>query len=116
MMIERIPIRRFAVIIIGSLIGAAIISQIPRAMIGGLSLQTSFLFGILAGILSLWTSQSAYRNGNKRIAIQYGLLGLGVPLALSGYAPLATLGATMAVLSAGVAWRIDRRILEQVTG
>ncbi len=50
------------------------------------------------------------------MAIQYGLLGLGVPLALSGYAPLATLGAAMAVLSAGVAWRIDRRILEQVTG
>ena len=91
MTIEGIPIRRFAVIIIGSLIGAAIISQIPIAMIGGLSLQTSFLFGILAGILSLWMSQSVYRNGNKRMAIQYGLLGLGVPLALSGYSPLSTL-------------------------
>ena len=116
MAIERIPIRRLGVIVIGSLIGAVSISQIPRTMIGGLSLQTSFLFGILAGILSLWTSQSAYRNGNKRMAVQYGLLGIGVPLALSRYSPLATLGAAMAVLSAGVAWRIDRRILEQVTG
>ena len=115
-MIERIPIRRFAVIIIGSLIGAAIISQIPRAMIGGLSLQTSFLIGILAGIFSLWTSQSAFRTGKKRLAIQFGLLGIGVPLALSGYSPLGTLGIAMTLLSAGVAWRIDRRILEKIIG
>lgn len=110
------PVRRLAVILIGSLIWAVIISQIPRTTIGGLNLQTSFLLGILAGIFSLWTSQSAYRNGKKRTAIQFGLLGIGVPLALSGHAPLATFGAAMTVLSAGVAWRIDRRVRERVAG
>jgi hypothetical protein len=116
MVIERTSIRRIAVITIASLIGAGIISQIPQTMIGGRTLQTSFLFGIIAGVFSIWASQSAYRDGNKRMAIQFCLLGLGVPLALSGNSPLATLGAAMTVLSAGVAWRMDYRLLEQISG
>lgn len=103
-----------AVAAAGTLLVASVIAEVPQLRLAGMTFPTQFLVGVVAGLLTLSVAVSQYRSGDRRSALQFGLLGVGVPLALSDWRALATLGTLLVLLSVPVAWRVDRRLRERI--
>ncbi|GAB7093695.1 hypothetical protein JCM30237_08470 [Halolamina litorea] len=103
-----------AAIAAGTLLVASTLAEVPQLRLAGTAIPTQFVVGVVAGGVTLVVAVSMYRGGDRRSALQFGLLGVGVPLALTDWRGLATIGALLTLLSVPVAWRVDSRVRERV--
>ena len=62
--------------------GAIVVTRFPTLTIGRASIQTSFVGGVLAGLLLLPSVVSHYQGGEQRKPLQWGLFAVGIPLSL----------------------------------
>jgi multisubunit Na+/H+ antiporter MnhB subunit len=97
-----------AVVAVGTLLCASILLELPQLRLVGATVPTQFVVGVGAGVLTLALAVSEFSGGHHRSALQFALLGVGVPLALSGWRPVAAVGALLTLLSVPVAWQTDR--------
>lgn len=102
-----------AVVAVGTLFCASLLVAVPQLGIADATVPTQSVVGVVAGVLTLSVAASELRDGDHRSALQFGLLGVGVPLALSGWQPVASVGAVLTLLSVPVAWQLDRRLRER---
>ena len=73
-------------------VGAIFFSRFPTVSVGGITMQTPFLAALIAGFLLIPTTISSYQSDNQRSAIQYGLIAIGLPIALLQYPALSWIG------------------------
>ena len=99
-----------AVVAVGTLLVASFLAEIPQLRLAGTTLATQSVLGVAAGLLTISVAVSELRGGDRRSALYFGLLGVGVALALSGWTLVASFGAVLTLLSAAVAWRVDRHV------
>lgn len=104
------------IVAIGTLLVASTLAEVPQLRLAGSSLPTQFVVGVGAGLFQLAVAVSEFRGGDRRSALQFGLLGIGVPLALSEWHVVAAVGAALTLLSVPVAWRTDRWLRDRVAG
>ena len=93
-------------------IGVVVVVQFPTLSVGGRTIQTPLLGGLISGILLVPSIVSHYRSGKKRTTIRWALLAVGIPLSLTQHSPFDWVGVLAVVLSLAVAWDIDRRLLQ----
>ena len=105
-----------AVAAAGTLLVAVTLAEIPQLRLAGVAVPTQSVVGAVAGVVTLAVAASQYRGGDGRSALYFGLLCVGVPLALSDWSALATLGAALCLLSVPVAWRADERLRARLAG
>ena len=101
---------RFLILAICIGAGAIFFSQFPTVSIGGLTVQTPFLAALIAGLLLMPTTISSYRSDDQRSALQYGLIVIGLPIALLQYPAVSWIGILAIWVSVGVGWKLDRKI------
>ena len=104
------------VVAVGTLLCASVLVAVPQLGIADTTVPTQSVIGVVAGLLTLSVAVSELRDGDRRSALQFGLLGVGVPLALSEWHVVAPIGAALTLLSVPVAWRTDRWLRERVAG
>jgi hypothetical protein len=97
-----------AVVAVGTLLCASILVAVPRLGVADTTVPTQFVIGVVAGLLTVSVAVSELRDSDHRSALQFGLLGIGVPLALSEWHLVVSVGAALTLLSVPVAWQTDR--------
>ena len=95
--------------------GAIVVTRFPTLTIGTASIQTSFVGGVLAGLLLLPSVVSHYKGGEQRNSLQWGLFAVGIPLSLMDHSLLPWLGVLAVIGSLGVGWEVDRRLFEEIS-
>lgn len=87
------------------------VAQFPTLSVGGWTIQTPLLGGLVSGILLVPSIVSHYRSGEQRATIRWALFAVGIPLSLTQRSPFDWVGIVAVVLSLAVAWEIERRLL-----
>ncbi|ELZ96674.1 hypothetical protein C441_04009 [Haloferax sulfurifontis ATCC BAA-897] len=95
--------------------GAIIVTRFSTLTIGTVSIRTSFVGGVLAGLLLLPSVVSHYKGGEQRKSLQWGLFAAGILLSLMDHALLPWFGALAVIGSLGVGWEVDRRLFEETS-
>jgi hypothetical protein len=101
------------VVLIGG--GVLVISSTPTVSIGGYTVPTGFVVGVLGGLFLLPAIVSQYRDGERREPLQWGLFAIGIPLSLTDQTILPWIGLLAILGSLGVGWDIDRRIRGRIS-
>lgn len=99
-----------AVAAAGTLLIASVLGEVPQLRLAGTTVPTQSVIGVAAGLLTISVAVSEFRSGDRRSALYFGLLGVGVALALSGWTLVASFGVVLTLLSAAVAWRVDSHV------
>ena len=90
--------------------GIVFVSQFPTISTDRMTVQTSFLVPLIAGLLLTPTIISSYRSNNQRGALQYALIAIGLPIALLQYPAISWIGVLAIWVSVGVGWELDRKV------
>jgi len=90
-------------------VGVLIVALFPTLSVGGRTIQTPLLGGLVSGVLLVPSIVSHYRAGERRETIRWALFALGIPLSLTQRSPLDWVGVLAVVLSLAVVWEIDQR-------
>jgi len=93
-------------------VGAVVVTQFPTLTVGGRTIQTPLLGGLISGILLVPSIVSHYRSGELRATARWAFFAVGIPLSLTQRSPFDWIGVLAVVLSLAVAWKIDRRLLQ----
>lgn len=91
--------------------GGLVLTRFPILSVGSVTIQTSMVVGLIAGILLVPSIVSQYRSRERRESIQWALFAVGIPLSLSQRSPFDWVGVLAVCLSIAVAWAVDRRLL-----
>lgn len=96
-----------AVLVVG---GTLLVARVPTLSIGGVTVRTGALAGVIGGLLIVPSVVSHYRSGEYRDGVQWGLFAVGIPLSLAGSMGLSWVGVLLLLLSLGVGADVDRRV------
>lgn len=108
--------RRVAILAVLVVGGALLVARAPTLSIGGVTVRTGTVAGVIGGFLLVPSVVSHCRSGEYRRGARWALFAVGVPLSLARWMGLSWLGVLLLLLSLAVGAGVDRRARAALRG